>query len=232
MTFTHESTTDEVLEGVESGRFEAGLIEFLAVQRDVLVDASERRLEPLHLELLELGRQRRRAEVEADVGHHPRAVEGEEREDLRVVELSAPAVDHRAVADGENRFDVEHDGAAYPNLPAIPFRAWSRHRLIELYRGLPPADREAVDEVLEIVELAVGGEVIDNGDTGMILNETSPLLSYLVGFSIMQYAIIVGISKLLQMLADRSEKLHGFAARFGGISATAVGALFLGFSLT
>lgn len=62
--------------------------------------------------------------------------------------------------------------------------------------------------------------------------EASPLLSYLLGFSIMQYAIIVGISKLLQMLADRSEKLHGFAARFGGISATAVGALFLGFSLT
>ena len=43
---------------------------------------------------------------------------------------------HRAVADGEDRFDVELDGATYPNLPAIPFRAWSRHRLIELYREI------------------------------------------------------------------------------------------------
>jgi hypothetical protein len=61
---------------------------------------------------------------------------------------------HRAVADGEDRFDVELDGATYPNLPAIPFRAWSRHRLIELYRGLPLADREAVDEVLESTGIA------------------------------------------------------------------------------
>jgi urease accessory protein len=62
--------------------------------------------------------------------------------------------------------------------------------------------------------------------------ETSPLLSYLFGFSIMQYAIIVGIRKAMEALAARSEKLHGLAARLGGISATVIGALFLGFSLT
>ena len=61
---------------------------------------------------------------------------------------------HRAVAAGEPRFDVELDGQPYPNLPAIPFRAWSRHRLIQIHRGLPPADRKAVDELLETTGIA------------------------------------------------------------------------------
>ena len=56
---------------------------------------------------------------------------------------------HQAVAGGEARYDIELDGVTYPKLPAIPFRAWSRHRLIELYRALPADDRDLVDPVLE-----------------------------------------------------------------------------------
>lgn len=62
--------------------------------------------------------------------------------------------------------------------------------------------------------------------------ETSPLLSYLVGFSMIQYAIIVAGIKLIEIIAERSEKLHGMAVRLGGASTAAVGAVFLGLSLT
>lgn len=62
--------------------------------------------------------------------------------------------------------------------------------------------------------------------------EASPMLSYLVGFSIIQYAIIVAGMKILDMIAARSEELHGLAVRLGGFSAAAVGAVFLGLSLS
>jgi urease accessory protein len=61
--------------------------------------------------------------------------------------------------------------------------------------------------------------------------ETSPMLSYLIGFSMIQYAIIVAGIKVLDLMAARSEKLHGLALRLGGISTAAVGAMFLGLSL-
>ncbi|MCB1800302.1 MAG: HupE/UreJ family protein [Gammaproteobacteria bacterium] len=62
--------------------------------------------------------------------------------------------------------------------------------------------------------------------------EATPLLSYLVGFSLIQYAIIVSGIKLVELIARRSEKLHGLAVRLGGLSTAAVGAVFLGLSLT
>ena len=61
--------------------------------------------------------------------------------------------------------------------------------------------------------------------------EASPMLSYLLGFSVIQYAIIVSAIRLVKVIADRSEKLHGLAVRLGGVSTAAVGAVFLGLSL-
>ena len=61
--------------------------------------------------------------------------------------------------------------------------------------------------------------------------ETSPMLSYLIGFSMIQYAVIVAGIKVMDLIAARSEKLHGLALRLGGISTAAVGAMFLGLSL-
>lgn len=62
--------------------------------------------------------------------------------------------------------------------------------------------------------------------------EASPMLSYLFGFSVIQYAIIVTGVKAVELIAARSEKLHAFAVRLGGASTAAVGAVFLGLSLT
>ncbi len=62
--------------------------------------------------------------------------------------------------------------------------------------------------------------------------EASPMLSYLFGFSVIQYAIIVTGVKAVELIADRSEKLHAIAVRLGGVSTAAVGAVFLGLSLT
>ena len=57
------------------------------------------------------------------------------------------------------------------------------------------------------------------------------MLSYLIGFSMIQYAVIVAGIKVMDLIAARSEKLHGLALRLGGISTAAVGAMFLGLSL-
>jgi urease accessory protein len=62
--------------------------------------------------------------------------------------------------------------------------------------------------------------------------EASPMLSYLFGFSVIQYAIIVTGVKAVELIAARSEKLHAIAVRLGGVSTAAVGAVFLGLSLT
>lgn len=62
--------------------------------------------------------------------------------------------------------------------------------------------------------------------------EASPMLSYLVGFSVIQYAIIAGGIKILDLAAARSERLQRLAVRLGGISTTAVGVAFLGLSLS
>jgi len=62
--------------------------------------------------------------------------------------------------------------------------------------------------------------------------EASPMLSYLLGFSVIQYAIIIAAIRLVAVIANRSKKLHGLAVRLGGVSTAAVGAVFLGLSLT
>lgn len=62
--------------------------------------------------------------------------------------------------------------------------------------------------------------------------EQTPLLSYLVGFAIIQYAVIAGGVKVLDEMAARSERMQTLAARFGGLFATATGSLFLAMSLS
>ena len=62
--------------------------------------------------------------------------------------------------------------------------------------------------------------------------EQTPLLSYLIGFALIQYAIIAGGVKALSLIADRSERLQSLAVRSGGLFAAVTGALFLGMSLS
>jgi hydrogenase/urease accessory protein HupE len=58
------------------------------------------------------------------------------------------------------------------------------------------------------------------------------MLSYLFGFSFVQYAIIISGIKMMDLIAGRSERLRSLAVRLGGVSTAAVGAVFLGLSLT
>lgn len=62
--------------------------------------------------------------------------------------------------------------------------------------------------------------------------ERAPLLSYLLGFALIQYAIIAGGVKALSLIAGRSEHLQSLAIRSVGLFAAATGALFLGMSLS
>ena len=62
--------------------------------------------------------------------------------------------------------------------------------------------------------------------------EQTPLLSYLVGFAIIQYAVIAGGIKAFEYLEKRSSRLQSLTTRAGGLFATVVGTLFLGLSFT
>lgn len=46
------------------------------------------------------------------------------------------------------RFDVEIDGHAWPDLPAVPFRAWGRKRLVRSYAALPEDARARLAPLL------------------------------------------------------------------------------------
>ncbi len=62
--------------------------------------------------------------------------------------------------------------------------------------------------------------------------EQTPLLSYLFGFAVMQYAVIAGGVKAVEFLAERSTGLQSLATRVGGLFASVTGSLFLALSLT
>lgn len=62
--------------------------------------------------------------------------------------------------------------------------------------------------------------------------EMSPMLSYLLGFSLIQYAVIVSGIRGLDLVAAHSDRLFRLAVRVGGVSTAMVGAVFLGLSLT
>ncbi|MGD2082893.1 MAG: HupE/UreJ family protein [Chromatiales bacterium] len=61
--------------------------------------------------------------------------------------------------------------------------------------------------------------------------EATPLLAYLIGFSLIQYAVVVGGIRLLDLAARRSEALQGAAMRIGGGLASLAGGLFLAANL-
>lgn len=61
--------------------------------------------------------------------------------------------------------------------------------------------------------------------------ETTPLLAYLAGFALVQYAIVAAGVALLGRLARRSDTAHTWAVRSGGLLTAATGAAFLASSL-
>lgn len=62
--------------------------------------------------------------------------------------------------------------------------------------------------------------------------ETTPLLAYLAGFGIIQYALIAGGVLALEKLASQSEKARLVAARVGSAAALLTGGLFFAMSIT
>lgn len=94
-----------------------------------------------------------------------------------------------------------------------------------LKRSLPALLMGALFAVIGVFHGYAYGEAI-------IGAEQTPLLSYLLGFAFIQYGVIVGGIKLLDVLAQRSARLQSLAARSGGLFATATGGLFLAMNLT
>lgn len=62
--------------------------------------------------------------------------------------------------------------------------------------------------------------------------ETTPLAAYLVGFSLIQYALVAGVILGMNRLAARSERLQTLATRSAGMATAATGALFLAMNLS
>jgi urease accessory protein len=62
--------------------------------------------------------------------------------------------------------------------------------------------------------------------------ENTPLLAYLFGFSLIQFAVIVAVIKITDALARRSTTLQSNAVRLGGLATAATGAIFLGMNLS
>jgi urease accessory protein len=60
--------------------------------------------------------------------------------------------------------------------------------------------------------------------------EATPILAYLAGFALIQYALILGGVWTLDRLASRSATLRLLAARIGAVAAVATGTVFLALS--
>ena len=101
-----------------------------------------------------------------------------------------------------------------------------------LFGGLAVVLKSSASAVL--LAVLVGAAGVYHGyayGESIIGAETTPLLAYLLGFSLIQYAIIVSGIKILDLVAARSERLSGLAFRLAGFSTATVGAVFLGLSL-
>lgn len=61
--------------------------------------------------------------------------------------------------------------------------------------------------------------------------ETTPIVAYLTGFSIIQYAVILGIALGMEKLAVRSEKFQQKMTRGASVFATLTGAVFLALNI-
>lgn len=62
--------------------------------------------------------------------------------------------------------------------------------------------------------------------------EQTPLLAYLVGFALIQFAIIAGAVKGLSLIAQRSQRAKGYTAKTGGAFAAITGSVFLALNLS
>jgi urease accessory protein len=61
--------------------------------------------------------------------------------------------------------------------------------------------------------------------------EQTPLVSYLLGFAMIQYLVIAGGTKAMQLLAARSTRIQDLATRSGAAFATITGGVFLAMNL-
>lgn len=61
--------------------------------------------------------------------------------------------------------------------------------------------------------------------------EQTPLVSYLLGFAMIQYLVIAGGTKAMQLLAARSTRVQDLATRSGAAFATITGGVFLAMNL-
>jgi urease accessory protein len=61
--------------------------------------------------------------------------------------------------------------------------------------------------------------------------ETTPMIAYLAGFALVQYAIVAAGVVLLDRLARRSESVHSWTLRSGGLLTAAAGAALLASNL-
>lgn len=61
--------------------------------------------------------------------------------------------------------------------------------------------------------------------------EQTPLVSYLLGFAMVQYLVIAGGTKAMQLLAARSTRVQDLATRSGAAFATITGGVFLAMNL-
>ena len=102
-----------------------------------------------------------------------------------------------------------------------------------LFGGLAVLLKSGASAVL--LAVLVGAAGIYHGyayGESIIGAESTPLLAYLLGFSLIQYGIIVTGIKLLDWTAARSESIQRIAVRVGGLTTAAVGAVFLGLSVS
>ena len=61
--------------------------------------------------------------------------------------------------------------------------------------------------------------------------EQTPLVSYLLGFAMIQYLVIAGGTKAMQLLGARSTRIQDLATRSGAAFATITGGVFLAMNL-
>lgn len=102
-----------------------------------------------------------------------------------------------------------------------------------LFGGLAVLLKRSVSAV--VLAVMVGAAGVYHGyayGESIIGAETTPLLAYLLGFSLIQYGVIVTGIKLMDWIAARSESAQRLALRVGGVATAAVGAVFFGLSVS
>lgn len=94
--------------------------------------------------------------------------------------------------------------------------------------GIAVATRTSLSSLILVAGMAGFGlfHGYAYGET-IIGAETGPLVLYMLGFSVIQYGVILGIVLGMDQLAKRSSRLENITARSAGALATLVGGVFL-----